>query len=82
MIASRRNFLLGASAFLASPSIVRVASLMPVSVVQMVAPRADEGTEENYDHSGRILRLRASELRPDGEPRDALSQRPLLTMEN
>ncbi len=33
MIASRRSFFLGASAFLAAPSIVRVSSLMPVSVV-------------------------------------------------
>lgn len=32
MITSRRSFFLGASAFLAAPSIVRVASLMPVSV--------------------------------------------------
>lgn len=30
---SRRRFLLGAGALLAAPSIVRVASLMPVSVV-------------------------------------------------
>ena len=35
MIASRRNFLIGASAFLAAPSIVRVASLMPVSVAAL-----------------------------------------------
>lgn len=33
MIASRRSFLLGAGALLAAPSIVRVASLMPVSVL-------------------------------------------------
>ena len=35
MISSRRSFFLGASAFLAAPSIVRVASLMPVSVLDM-----------------------------------------------
>ena len=34
MITSRRSFFLGASAFLAAPSIVRVASLMPVSVLR------------------------------------------------
>lgn len=45
MIASRRNFLLGATAFLAAPSIVRAGSLMPVSVapvdglVFVTAPR-------------------------------------------
>lgn len=38
MIPSRRRFLLGASALLAAPSIVRVASLMPVSVL---TPDAD-----------------------------------------
>ncbi len=38
MIASRRNFIFGASAFLAAPSIVRVASLMPVSVAAFSAP--------------------------------------------
>jgi hypothetical protein len=32
-IPSRRGFLFGASAFLAAPAIVRVASIMPVSVV-------------------------------------------------
>ncbi len=32
MIASRRGFLFGASAFLAAPAIVRVSSLMPISV--------------------------------------------------
>lgn len=31
-VASRRSFLLGAGTFLAAPAIVRVASLMPVSV--------------------------------------------------
>lgn len=35
MIASRRSFLLGTGALLAAPSIVRVASLMPVSVVDV-----------------------------------------------
>ncbi len=34
MIASRRHFFLGASAFLAAPSIVRVANLMPISVLR------------------------------------------------
>ena len=33
MIPSRRSFLLGAGSLLAAPSIVRVASLMPISVV-------------------------------------------------
>lgn len=33
MIPSRRRFLLGAGSFLAAPAIVRVASLMPVSVL-------------------------------------------------
>lgn len=33
MISSRRSFLLGASSFLAAPAIVRVANLMPVSVI-------------------------------------------------
>lgn len=34
MIASRRSFFLTATAFLAAPPIVRVASLMPVSVLK------------------------------------------------
>lgn len=34
MITARRSFLLGATAFLAAPSIVRAASLMPVSVIK------------------------------------------------
>ena len=33
MIASRRNFLFTGASFLAAPSIIRVASLMPVSVL-------------------------------------------------
>jgi len=33
MIPSRRGFMFGAGALLAAPSIVRVASLMPVSVI-------------------------------------------------
>jgi hypothetical protein len=39
MIASRRSFFLGATAFLAAPSIVRVASLMPVSVAAIDAEK-------------------------------------------
>lgn len=38
MIASRRSFLLGAGALLAAPSIVRVASLMPVSFLEKPKP--------------------------------------------
>lgn len=39
MIASRRSFILTATAFLAAPSIVRAASLMPMSVLD--APHWD-----------------------------------------
>ena len=35
MIASRRRFLFGAGAFLAAPAIVRVASIMPLSVPKL-----------------------------------------------
>ena len=34
MIASRRNFLFAGASFFAAPSIIRVASLMPVSVLR------------------------------------------------
>jgi len=39
MIASRRRFLMGAGALLAAPAIVRVASIMPVSVPKTVGLR-------------------------------------------
>ena len=35
IVPSRRRFLLGASAFLAAPAIIRVASIMSVSVVEV-----------------------------------------------
>lgn len=38
MNTARRSFLFGLSAFLAAPAIVRVASLMPVSVPKIIAP--------------------------------------------
>ena len=35
---SRRRFLLGAGAFIAAPAIVRVSSIMPISVLQITPP--------------------------------------------
>ena len=35
---TRRRFLLGAGAFLAVPAIVRVSSIMPISVLQIAPP--------------------------------------------
>ena len=34
LISARRRFLLGAAAFLAAPAIVRVANIMPISVIK------------------------------------------------
>lgn len=48
MIASRRRFLFAGASFLASPSIVRVASLMPVSVAALIVPLGDPLAQFGY----------------------------------
>ncbi len=53
MIASRRSFLFGASAFLAAPAIVRVSALMPISVPKTAWYLDDFSTD--------MLRVRATE---------------------
>jgi hypothetical protein len=46
---SRRGFLFGAAAFLAAPAIVRVASLMPVSVPKPAFDLGSQGFDVTYD---------------------------------
>lgn len=73
MIPSRRGFILGATAFLAAPSIVRVASLMPVSAAPITEPaffrtyRAD-GNWLTIDGLGLSRRLSDGLIRLESGP--------------
>ena len=48
MIASRRSFLIGGATFLAAPAIIRVASLMPVSVLEPALMLGDPLAQAGY----------------------------------
>lgn len=80
-IPSRRGFMLGAGAMLAAPAIVRVASLMPVSVAGLDAPcptgytmtvrrLGPIPTPDDMEWMARIIRDSASIWTPIGRTRD------------